>query len=339
MRAICIAAQLVVLSLFAHVAAAQSWHNPVKAVAQDRFIATAPAGSGAVPIYVSSDWSHPLPGIRRVVIMVHGIDRDADVYLRVAQRAGSAAGPEGEATLLIAPQFLADVDVAAFDLPTSVLRWNAGNWAAGEPAHGPAPLSAFDVFDALLQHLADRTLLPDLATVVVAGHSAGGQVVNRYSIVGRGEALLVARGNHVRYVIANPSSYLYLSDDRPEKVDPTACPDFNRWRFGLLHAPPYVGDTTGIEATFATRDVIYLLGTADIDPHHPELETNCAAEAEGPYRLVRGTNYFAYLKARHPTGFVQRLAFVPGVAHQGGRMFNSACGLAALFDRPGCPGL
>jgi len=67
--------------------------------------------------------------------------------------------------------------------------------------------------------------------------------------------------------------------------------------------------------------------------------TNCAAEAEGAYRLVRRTNYFAYLTSRYRDGFAQRLALVPGIAHQDRTMFTSACGLAALFDRPGCPGL
>lgn len=339
MRALRVAALLCGLASAAHTTAAQTWHKPVKVVAEDRFTVTTPAGTGAVPIYVSADWSHPLPGIQRVVIMVHGVDRDADVYFRVARTALDASGTADHATLLIAPQFLADVDVQTFQLPPTVLHWDPGNWASGQPAHGPAPLSSFDVFDAVLQRLADRALLPALTTVVVAGHSAGGQVVNRYSIVGRGEAALLARGIHVRYVVANPSSYLYLSAERPERVDPAACPNFDHWRFGLQDAPPYVGNTAGLETPFAARDVVYLLGTADIDPHHPDLETSCAAEAEGAYRLVRGTNYFAYLKSRHPTAFAQRLAFVPGVAHQGGRMFNSACGLAALFDRPGCPGL
>lgn len=332
-------AALLTALLFAAHAAWADWHNAVKVIADGRFRVATPAGNGEVPIYVSADWSHPLPGIRRVVIVMHGIGRDADAYMRTGLAARDTAGGEGQASLLIAPQFLADVDVTTWRLPATVLHWDAGNWAAGEPAHGPAPLSTFDVFDALLMHLADRTVLPDLTTVVIAGHSAGGQVVQRYAVVGRGGVALLARGIHLRYVVANPSSYLYLSPDRPEKVDAASCPLLNRWRYGLEAAPPYVGATAGLETRYAARDVVYLLGTADVDPRHPDLETGCAAEAEGAYRLVRGTNYFAYMKARHPQGLVQRMAFVPNVAHSGGRMFRSVCGLAALFDRPGCSGL
>ena len=131
-------------------ASAQTWHKPIKVVAEDRFTVTTPAGTGAVPIYVSADWSHPLPGIRRVVIIVHGVDRDADVYIRVARHALNASGTAEQATLLIAPQFLADVDVRTYQPPQTVLHWDPGNCASGQPAHGAAPFSTFDVFDSML---------------------------------------------------------------------------------------------------------------------------------------------------------------------------------------------
>ena len=337
-RAAALAVTVIVALLPAQpAAAAPPGHHPVKVVADARLTVAAGAGSGNVPIYVSADWSHPLENITRAVIVVHGIGRDADVYLRGAEAARAAAGPDGRTTLLIVPQFLAGIDVAKFHLPATMLHWGIDTWLEGEPAEGPAPLSSFDVFDAILQRLADRARLPHLAHVVLAGHSAGAQLVQRYSIVGRGEAALAARGVALRYVVANPSTYLYFSDDRPIPVDPAACPGFDRWRYGLPDAPPYVGDTTGIEARFAARDVVYLLGTADTDPHHPALNTSCGAEAEGPYRLARGTAYFSYLQARHPGTLAQRLVLVPGVGHDGGKMFGSVCGLAALFDRPGCP--
>jgi len=339
-----IAALVIALLLRDPAAAEPPWHDPVKVVADARLTvttgaSTAPASSGEVPLYLSADWSHPLPAIRRAVIVVHGIDRDADVSMHAAEAALAAAGPSGQGTLLISPQFVADIDVTTFHLAATVLHWDTERWAAGYPANGPAPISPFEVFDAILQHLADRTLLPNLAHVVLAGHSAGGQVVQRYSVVGRGEAALTAWGLTLRYVVANPSSYLYFSDDRPVPIDPATCPRFDRWRYGLAGAPSYVGDTTGLEATFAARQVIYLLGTADTNPRHPSLDKTCGAEAEGPYRLARGTAYFTYLQARHPGTLAQRIAYVPGVGHNGGAMFRSACGLAALFDRPGCPGL
>ena len=46
-------------------------------------------------------------------------------------------------------------------------------------------VSSFAVLDALLQMLSDRQHWPALDLVVLAGHSAGGQFVQRYAVAGR----------------------------------------------------------------------------------------------------------------------------------------------------------
>jgi pimeloyl-ACP methyl ester carboxylesterase len=198
------------------------------------------------------------------------------------------------------------------------------------------------VVDALLARLSDRALFPDLKTVVLAGHSGGGQLVQRYAVVGKAAAALSIAGIHLRYVIANPSSYLYFSDDRPAQFHGARCRDFNHWKYGPIDPPAYVkrdaADTwPQLEANYAQRDVIYLLGAADIDPHEKDLDTSCGAEAQGPVRFVRGQAYFAYLHARHPSGWHQRMWFVPGVAHSARKMFTSTCGVSAIFDTGTCP--
>jgi hypothetical protein len=318
---------------------------PVKTVADQRLMVTGAAGTGVLPLYVSGDWSKPEPEVTRAVLVFHGLLRDADVYLKSGEAALAEAGEAGYGTLLIVPQFLADRDIEPHDLPANTLRWGQESWMAGDPAHGPAPVSSFEAIDAILARLADRTLFPHLANVVVAGHSGGGQVVERYAVAGQGEAALAAEGIHVRYVVANPSSYVYFNKDRPRPDGGTgpfagaaACPAFDHWKYGFDAPPPYlVGSTVAaLERRFVKRDVIYLLGTADTNPNHPALDKSCEAEAEGPYRFARGHAFFAYLQARHPIGLAQRLWEVPGVGHDGGKMLGSACGLAALFDKPGC---
>jgi hypothetical protein len=82
--------------------------------------------------------------------------------------------------------------------------------------------------------------------------------------------------------------------------------------------------------------VIYLLGTADTDPNHPALDKSCMAEAQGPNRYARGHAYFAALQNRYGTALRQAVYDVPGIGHDGDAMLTSACGLAALFDLPGC---
>lgn len=327
--------------------AADEGPHPVKVVADQRLAVTTPAGTGALALYVSRDWSMPQPGVARAVIVIHGRLRNADVYNVSAGKALAAAGEAGRASILVVPQFLADIDAAAFHLPADTLRWSTAGWEGGADAKGPAPISSFAALDTILARLADRALFPDLKTVVVAGHSGGGQVVQRYAILGKGEATLTAAGIAVRYVVANPSSYAYFSADRPDGkggfgpfAGAAACPGFDRWKYGMAHLPRYAGAATpaALEQAYIGRDVVYLLGTADTDPNHPALDRSCMAEAQGPYRLARGQAYVRYLRGRHPDGVRQRVLLVPGVGHDGDRMLTSACGLAALFDRPGCPG-
>ncbi len=310
-------------------------HRPVKAVGDARIQVS---GGGVLPLYLTADWSAPLADITRAVIVLHGLQRDADVYFASAKRAQAAAGDSGRTTLMIVPQFLAQVDVDAHHLPADTLRWTRGGWEGGEPALGPVPVSSFDALDAILERLADRKRFPRLAVVVVAGHSGGGQVAQRYAIAGRGEAALLRAGITVRYVVANPSSYAYFSADRPVPAIAASCPRYNDWKYGMAKLPPYLADRSpaDLEKGYVARRVIYLLGTNDIDPNQSALDKSCMGEAEGPYRYARGHAYADYMKARDQGTPNHVVWDVPGVAHEGGNMLTSPCGLAALFDQPGC---
>ena len=318
--------------------------RPVAAVGEHRVVVAAPEGTGELPVYLSRDWEAPLPGVTEAVVVVHGALRNADDYLRSTAEALASSGVSDRATLLVAPQFLAAPDIRAHALPDSVLRWSIEGWKGGEPAEGPMAISSFAAFDAILDRLADRQRFPDLARVVMAGHSAGAQVVQRYAVAGHGEEALARAGIAMRYVVANPSSYLYFNDDRPlpdGRFAPFAgaasCPSFDRWKYGLAGAPAYVGsDGAALERQYAARDVVYLLGTADTDPNHRLLDRSCAGMAEGPYRFARGLAYFRYLQAREGAALKHRVVEVTGVGHDNRAMFNSACGLAVLFGRPGC---
>ncbi len=314
-----------------------SARGAVKVVADPLISVQGSSGNGLLPGYVSRDWEKPQPAVTRAVLVFHGRLRDADVYWRSAQKALEASG-QADQTIMIVPQFLADPDIGAHGLPANYLHWGLVDWEGGDAANGPISVSSFDAIDAIFAKLSDRNLFPNLKTVVVAGHSGGAQIVQRYAVVGKGEGPLTKAGIHVRYVVANPSSYLYFSAERP--VAPVgACPKVDSWKYGWADAPAYARDKApqAYEATYVQRDVIYLLGTNDTNPNHPALDKSCAAEAQGPYRFARGTAYFSYLMKRHPGMTAQRLVTVDGVGHDGDAMFTSGCGLSALFDSDTCP--
>src|SRR5579871_2982100 len=309
--------------------------KPVKAVADARI---AVGNQGTLPLYVSADWSRPLPGITRAILVLHSRLRNADVYYRSALTAQAAAGEAGKSTIMIVPQFLAGLDVEAYHLPADTLHWSLEGWEGGDAAEGPQPASSFDALDAILARLADRHLFPDLKQVVVAGHSGGGQVVQRYAIATKGEAALQADDIAIRYVVANPSSYAYFSAERPEPQIAALCPGYNNWKYGMEARPPYLASASEatLEQRYVARQVIYLLGTHDTNPNHPALDKSCMAEAQGPYRYARGHAYAAAMSARDGGTPNHRLWDVPDVGHDGDKMLTSPCGLAAVFDIPGC---
>ncbi|MFL9877760.1 alpha/beta hydrolase [Herbaspirillum rhizosphaerae] len=320
-------------------------NSPVPVVLQDRFHVQPENGAGDIPIRVSRDWTFAQTDVTRAVIIIHGWPRrDIDADKDLQQRAGALA----EGTLFITPQFLTATDVTAHHLSSTTLQWQESGWLQGYDAKSPSPISSFTVMDAIFAHLADRTLFPNLKDVVLAGHSAGGQFVQRYAVVGRGEMNLIAAGIHVRYVAANPAAYLYFGDERPQPdgsfADARAsCPGVSTWNNGLAaKLPTYLTRPVSpgaLEDDYLQRDVIYLLGTADNDPNADALGQACAFKSQGATRLERGHAYFRYITAAADTARLpqrHRLLEVPGVAHRTFAMYHSVCGLAALFDKPGC---
>lgn len=319
--------------------------STVKIVAGDAFILNTPKGPAAMPFDASLDWSRPQPKVTRAVIVFHGKSRDVDAYYRsITLAAGRVGSDANKTSILIAPQFLNPDDAKMHHLPDSVLRWDQGTWESGADSVGALAVSSFEVIDCIIGHLADRKLFPNLTTIVLAGHSGGGQAIQRYAIVGRAEE--IARPNiHLRYVVANAGSYMYFTRERPNfdgNAIKNTCPAFDEWRYGPRHiSDKYVQESAArgwqvLEDEFASKDVVYLLGTSDTDAHEKDLDVSCAAELQGPNRLLRGKAYFTWMRQRHLMGWNQQLWLVPEVAHSGPKMFTSNCGVTSLFKISRC---
>ncbi|MDO4233806.1 alpha/beta hydrolase [Pseudomonas sp.] len=301
----------------------------VKVVSPGRFHLEA----GDLSLGLSQDWRQPLPKVTRALIIVHGRLRNAQTYLQSGIDAAKHAGV-GDNTLVIAPQFLNQSDVKRNHLGDQVLQWKGNDWMAGEPSTGPGHISSYAALDQIIKHLGNRALFPALKEIVIAGHSGGGQVVQRFALTGHDHPLLQTEGISLRYVVANPSSYAYFSPQRPVPFDAASCPGFNDWKYGMQNLPNYVGHQGAqqLEQTYVSRDITYLLGQQDTDPNHPALDKSCEAETQGAYRLIRGHNYVDYLKQRHPQ-LGHRLVEVPGVGHDGEKMFTSPQGQKVLFPQ------
>ena len=307
----------------------------VKVIAPDRM---SPDGTSQVPVFTSLDWSAPQPDVERAVVILHGRLRNADTYFQTAQSALSASGLPTKTTLLIAPQFLSPADVARHGLPADTLRWSSSGWEGGSDAPAPAPISPFAVLDAIIERLADRSRFPNLRHIVIAGHSGGAQLAQRFAIATRSADRIANQGIGLRWVVANPSSYAYFSSTRPAPPLAGACPRFDDWKYGMRRLPPYIAraNPAMLEQGYLARQVWYLLGERDTNPQQSALDRSCMAQAQGLNRMARGLAYYAYLKSRAPTNTTHSLWTVPNVAHNGQAMFTSRCGVAALFDVGNC---
>ena len=313
---------------------ARAQYRPVATTGDLRVPVSGPEGTGLLACHASG----PLRGPRRgpVVVVVHGALRDSDRYLAGARHAARLASSDA---LIVAPQFLADVTGPTWTGPTwtgptwtgptftgptwtgptcsadGALYWRVEGWKGGYPALGPAPLSSFGVMDSLLARLAPEPG-PDPA-VVVFGNSAGGQFVNRYAAVGRGPDVLAARGLRVRFVVANPSTYLYFGRDRPVPVPDAA--HVNDWRYGFDRAPGYVDANPGRSLErYLGRDVTIVLGELDNDGASLLLEVSPAAMAQGANRLDRGLRYDKDVRGLARAAglpFRHRLIRLTGVGH------------------------
>ncbi len=303
---------------------AQSSPCPNAAKECQRWVAL---GGGRSLVYASYPLDQPNPAITRALIMVHGAGRNADHYFETSTAAAFLAGAL-ENTLVIAPHF-----IAAPDKPQeNEILWPSGrnNWRSGGVAVSHPTVTSFDLLDEILRKLADKKVFPSLTRVVVAGHSAGGQVVTRYEMSSKVHDAL---GISISYVVANPSSYAWPVATRPlpegdanpvgadkealgpdgEKVhgdfrygafDAGRVPTYNRWPMGLDSLAGYTGGMTAdqLRKQLAARPTTYLLGQVDVLPLGG-FDSSPAAMAQGPTRRARGEAFLKYvtdsLGARH----------------------------------------
>jgi pimeloyl-ACP methyl ester carboxylesterase len=284
-------------------------------------------GSGYFFVYRSQPLTERSAKVERVFVLVHGLQRDGDAYYKSAIGATQDAG-EMDRTLVIAPQFHA-VDGTCKDKPErGETIFACRGWSDGLTTK-TANVSSFTALDTLLRMIIDSKAFPSLKEIVVAGHSAGGQFVQRYAAANRIDGTL---GVPIRYIVANPSSYLYLESWRPVEKPGAGCPQFNRYKFGLDGMTGYP-QATGAEAIrnhYPQRDVTYLLGELDTTDEH-NMDKTCPAMAQGPNRRQRGLTYFDRLNETYKS--VHKLLRVPGCGHSGECMYRSDNGRRAVFGK------
>jgi hypothetical protein len=282
----------------------------------------------------------------KLVIYVHGSARG--VKLSASMQALLSA-PNKSATLLLMPQFLKDRDRAPHKLPDNVPTW-ANKWEWGDlssPAAGQR-ISAFAVVDQIITELLATT--PSISSVTIVGNSAGGQFAQRYAALSPVEDIINAGTRYVsfKYLVSNPSSYLYFNDKRELAPGVTAvptttaienCPKFNMYGYGLENLNSYAKSSTiaEIQDRFMKRTIVYFIGDDD-NYDNGSLDTSCAAEMQGTQRFERARKYWHHLINRFGSQAMMRqvMVCIPGGVHRASSVWDTSCGRFYLNGGSSC---
>jgi hypothetical protein len=299
-----------------------------------------PTGAGGALNYYASlaPSAAATAGPTKALIAVHGHPRDANKTFDATLRAVRNADALGD-TLVVAPVFQVAADKAGKCSTPGVpaaqpgdLLWTCGSWLEGGRAGEGSRITSFASMDALVTELTQRW--PSLRTVTIAGFSAGAQMVQHYI----GFAQNAGAGTvAVRYVVADPGTWLYFDSFRPQPTpDAAACPEMNRWKYGTDDLPAHLGRSAAqARRQYAEADISYLEGELDSNDArgtaYRVLDKSCAAAAQGPFRLQRGLAYAHYDRTLLAPAKRREVVVVPGCAHDVACVFPSDAARAALI--------
>lgn len=262
-------------------------------------------------------------------------------------------------TLIIAPQ-LAELEhleahFGAVSVPNGIMSGGSYRFWGDNSLNSRAQISFFTALDQMLVNVCSGRRFPSLERVVILGHSGGGQFVNRYAA----SSPVESAGKPVRFIVMNPSSYLYFDDrrvipdrqydfERPSAATRaaysacTAAAEFAKYDefgYGLNNLDDYHSrnhvDALAMIARYRSREVIYLLGADDNSPTAAGLDLDCGAMLQGNHRLGRGLIYFNHLQLALGPDILrhQKLEVVPFADHNGEKMICSDVGVHYIFDR------
>src|SRR4051812_45552367 len=347
---------LLAVACFAQVSTAQRATRSctTATTACERWVTYA-GGPARSMVYATHPLDAPNAAITSALIMIHGAGRNADHYFATATAAGFLADALDN-TLIVSPRLIAAPDTAK---PNEVVWPNGNNsWRSGGISPSHPTLTSFDFIDELVRKLAEKRNFPNLTKIVIAGHSAGGQVVTRYEMTNK---VHDTKGVSITYVVANPSSYAWPAAVRPlptgdadpagadkealgtegEKVhanftfgafDAAKLPTYNRWPAGLENRSGYAASMTDdqLKKQLIERPTTYLLGQVDVLPLGG-FDSSPVAMAQGPTRRARGEAFFKYVK--ETLGANANAIIVPECGHNDRCMFTTDVVLPVLFPR------
>jgi len=280
--------------------------------------------------------NHPLAladsNITRAIIVIHGSSRNAADYfgaiLDTIPASADAARDWRRRTVVLAPHFQEKGDARKDEL------WWEGDWNCGGEKKD---VSSFAVVDALVARLRSG-IFPNLKWIVITGHSAGGQFVQRYAAFTDIDLLPVSNAPLVKFVPANPSSYVYLNDYRFDEVQKAwVIPrgkknkDYDDYKYGLDDLDDYAKDRgpAWAQTHLPKRWVEVLAGQADVVANS-SFDDSKEAMWQGDTRYERALLFNAFMDRFYtPNRF--SVTPVPNAGHDHREVYASAEAKGAIY--------
>lgn len=290
---------------------------------------TAQIGGSLFSYYGSHSLTAPNAAIERAIIVVHGSERNADTYYRSIETVAAQLG-KSESTLIISPHYKVPGDA----LLANELAYTHEGWLRGDRSVRASGVSSFEVIDFFVRKFGDVSAFPNLKSITLTGHSAGGQLTQRYAVGSPTESLYPTI--RFRYLVLNPGSYVYITPNRPVggaggpyTIPRTNCA-YDDYKYGLKKTNAYMSQMSvaSMASTYVSRDVTYMLG--ELDTRADDIDQECPARFQGNTRLDRGKFFKAQLDAEF-RGNNHGLEIIPGVGHTQWGIYTSATGVKALF--------
>lgn len=256
-----------------------------------------------------------------------------------------SSGPNVDNTAILTPVFANEQDKGSSypwndesqESTSNALVWFNDDWAYGRNNIYPSSstnISSFHVLDEIVAYFKDENTFPNLKEVVVAGHSMGSQLVQRYAAL----TSVTSDRIPVTFWPADPNSMVWLSTDRPQgpAVD---CDTYDVYPEGFsnyVNASQQYGQglvSQGHEAirkNFQSKQISWLRSIQDQGDYTVD---GCGAYTTGSNRDARFLNFMnAFPPAcEDPKGGNCDTVDYIDSTHDAAAAFGSEAGLARLF--------
>lgn len=232
---------------------------------------------------------------------------------------------------IMAPCFLTDIDVASGAATEGNILFGLTTWVSGHKNTQPSTVetSAYEVVDELINYYMDKEKFPALEAVVFAGHSAGGQMTQRYAALKNCGS---SDEDRLHYWVGNPGSLVWLTEDRP--IPNEACERVDSYKYGLNDTIPAYAlaeanelGRDGLIGRYMGRKIHYAFGLAD----NGAGDTRCQAQTQGMTHLERGQNFMSMVDGLGGLRETSTVDYVPDVSHNPDLMVKSAQGLEKVY--------